>query len=185
MNLVAGTLCAALVTVAVSSCGIAGGGTELKAPSGGAAMLVGPEQLGEMAFVRMGDFYVCTTGDDEVSVTGVALADSPTTKVTGFRVTRAPQQDDSGESSFTQTSKHQMPTDLAASQPFRQTCDGGAGKGSTYLTIDTEVGTLPIQSPGLQVTYKVGDESKKVTLDADIVVCGATSGCPVDPDEDF
>lgn len=139
------------------------------------------ERPSEEAFVRMGDFYLCTTGGDEVSVTGVALLDSPTTKVTGFRVTRAPQQDSSGGTSFSQTSKYKMATDLAASQPFRQTCDGD---GSTYLTIDTELGTLPVESSGLQVTYLVGDKSKKMTVDADIVVCGAGSGCSDDPDED-
>lgn len=186
MKLIVAGACALVLITSVSGCGGSDGTTRLKAAGGAVIPLrVTADQLGDNTFVRMRGFYVCTSGDDEVSITGASLLDATGTKTTGFSVTRAPQDDLPDDATWsTETSGRPLSTDTAPSPGFRQTCDDGPGTGSTFVTVDSQLGALPVESRGVQLTYRVGEQTKDLTVDASIVVCGASSACPVDPEEE-
>lgn len=186
MKLIVAGACALVLTTVVSGCGRSDDTTELRAAGGSMIPIrVDADQLGDNTFVRMRGFYVCTSGDDEVSITGASLLEANGAKTTGFGVTRAPQDDLPDDATWsTETSGRPLSTDTAPSPGFRQTCDDGPGAGSTYVTIDSQLDALPIESPGVRLTYRVGEQTKDLTVDVSIVVCGAGSACPVDPEED-
>lgn len=174
---------------ASTACGMLGSSqTTLRAPDAAPAQDFAADSGRDGAdFLRVRGVHVCTQGDDPVRLTGVELQDAPDAEVTGFRVSREPQDDvGEGDEGSTQLTTVQQATQIEPSQWFTQSCDAGPGRGSSSITVDVKITALPIDSTGLRLTYEVqGAEGTQheTVLPTPITVCNDVVGC-TDPEGD-
>ncbi len=177
------------MTLALSGCGPLGG-TELETDLGSSPIELrwdDPDLLPGNRYLSIQDVNLCTTGDDEVTITGVRLRGADAPEVVGFRVYPEPTASvqsgvSSGSSQLTKTARN-LGTDSAA--PFRQSCDDGRTQGRTSLTFETELGDLPAEVDQVSVLYEVDGDEKSLDIPARIVVCLPESGCPPESDDDL
>lgn len=168
--------------VLVAGCGLLGGGTTLRGgypPTDG--FRFDDADTIDHRYMRVSDINLCTDGDDAVTVTAVRVTGRGAPKVIAFRVGHAQYNDGSAGSS--RLDAQPVTRTGGPSRPFTQRCDGDELAGRTFLTIDMEVGALPVETSGIAVSYRTGGDRRSVVIDVPIVLCGPSVGCPADPDD--